>query len=53
VIVGQVDRREQVEALIAPGQLPAIFQVSHETGPYTSCESLDVFRDCAGVPRRR
>jgi hypothetical protein len=47
VVVGQVDSRAQVEALIAPGQRPSIFQISHADGPYASLAKVWMFSEIA------
>jgi len=47
VVVGQVDTRAQVEALIAPGQRPTIFQISHVDGPYMAKAKVWMFSEIA------
>jgi hypothetical protein len=47
VVVGQVNTRAQVEALIAPGQRPSIFQISHADGPYASLAKVWMFSEIA------
>jgi hypothetical protein len=47
IVVGQVDTREQVQALIAPGQRPTIFQISHEDGPYVAFAKVWMFSELA------
>jgi hypothetical protein len=47
VVVGKVDTRAQVEALIAPGQRPIIFQISNASGPYFSLAKVWMFSELA------
>ena len=47
VIVGQVDTRAQVEALIAPGQCPIIFQISNASGPDFNLAKVWMFSEMA------
>jgi hypothetical protein len=47
VVVGQIDTRAQAEALIAPGQRPTIFQISHPDGPYFSLARVWMFSEIA------
>jgi hypothetical protein len=47
VIVGQVDSRAQVEALIAPGQRPIIFQISNANGPDFNLAKAWMFSEMA------
>jgi hypothetical protein len=47
VVVGQVDSRAQVEALIAPGQRPTIFQISNVDGPYMAKAKVWMFSEIA------
>lgn len=47
VVVGQVNTREQVAALIAPGQRLAIFQISNASGPDFSLAKIWMFSEIA------
>jgi hypothetical protein len=47
VVVGKVDTRAQVEALIAPGQRPIIFQIANASGPYFSLAKVWMFSEIA------
>jgi hypothetical protein len=47
VVVGQVNTRAQVEALIEPGQRPAIFQISQPAGPFFNLAKVWMFSEIA------
>jgi hypothetical protein len=47
VVIGQADTRQQIEALIAAGQRPTIFQISNASGPDFSLAKVWMFSEIA------